>query len=263
MQKLIFSVGLQVDLGAKPGQLFADPPTHLARPFTDAGSEHKAVDAAHGSREISRVESDPIDEMIERERGAGLRATKKLAHIIADSGQPLQPTVLVEEILHRSRAHPLFAQEIEHHTRIDLARPRSHRQAIQGRETHGALDAAPFRNRTHRRAAAEMSDDDPAFGTIRHCLAHALRDVFIGEPVESVSAHAFGIESFRNCVMVRDVAMAAMKGGVETGDLRHVREALHQNPDWSKVVRLMQRRERHIALKIGQHLVVHQGRAIV
>ena len=59
--------------------------------------------------------------------------------------------------------------------------------------------------------------------------------------------------------MVRERAVAAMERGVEAGDLRQSRPIAQQRPDRRQIVRLMQRRQRHVALEPRQHLVDRPG----
>jgi len=78
----------------------------------------------------------------------------ELTHIVADAGQALKPTIVVEETLDGGGIHSLFAHQIQHDTGIDLARSRPHRQAIERGKAHRALDAPAFEERAHGRAAA-------------------------------------------------------------------------------------------------------------
>ena len=57
------------------------------------------------------------------------------------------------------RAHAFLGEEIEHDAGIELARARSHRQAVKCREAHGAFDALASVDGAHGRAAAKMGDD--------------------------------------------------------------------------------------------------------
>ena len=112
--------------------------------------------------------------------------------------------------------------QIEQHSGIDLARPRAHRQPVERGEAHRAFDAAAAGQGAHGRAAAEMRDDHAARRDVRRDLAQALGDVFVRQPVKPVASDAFGIEVLGNGVMVGDRAVAAMKRGVEAGDLRQL-----------------------------------------
>ena len=96
-----------------------------------------------------------------------------------------------------------------------------------------------------------MSDDHRALGrTSGATCAQAVGDIFVRQAVEAVAAHALGVEPLRNGVMIRDRAVAAMKRGIEAGDLRQIGKALEQRADRREIVRLVQRRQRNVALEI-------------
>ena len=256
-------VGGRIELDAEPGQLLGDARPHGRRVLADAGREHEGVEPAERRRQHAGVEADAIDEIVERERGPRIGARLELAHVVADAGQALQAALVVEQLLHRGGAHALLIDQIEHDAGIDLAGPRAHRQAVERGEAHRALDAAARRQRAHRGAAAEMRDDHAPARDRRRDLRQALRDVFVGKAVEAVAAHAFGVEALRDRVVVGKRAVAAMKGGVEAGDLRQIRKARADRADRRQVVGLMQRRERNVALESRKHVVVDQDRPIV
>src|SRR5262249_61536165 len=93
----------------------------------------------------------------------------------------------------------------------------------------------------HGGAAAEMRDNHSACHHGRGDLAQALGDVFVGEPVKPVAPDALGIKTLGNSVMVRDGAVAVMKGGVEAGNLKQLRPTFYQGADRREDVWLMQR----------------------
>ena len=101
-----------------------------------------------------------------------------------------------------------------------------------------------------------MGDNHALVGDLRADFAEPFGDVFVGKAVKSIAAHALGVERFRNREMVNDRAVAAVKRGVEAGDLRQVRETRLDRPDRRKIVRLMQRRQRDITFELGKHPVV-------
>ena len=53
---------------------------------------------------------------------------------------------------------------------------------------------------------------------------------------------------------LRQRRIAAVEGGIEAGDLRKLRRALHQAPDRRQVMRLVQRRERNQFLELRHHV---------
>src|SRR5262249_36048817 len=115
----------------------------------------------------------------------------------------------------------------------------------------------------HGRADAEMRDDHAASCHSRGDLAQALGDVFVGESMKPVASDALGIKTLRNGVMVRDGAVAVMKGGVEAGNLKQLRTALQQRVDRRQVVWLMRGAGGEFWLKFRQGgLVVYAGRLL-
>src|SRR5262245_5674504 len=54
--------------------------------------------------------------------------------------------------------------------------------------------------------------------------------------------------------MVDDGVVTAMERRIETRDLRKGRLARQKSPDRCKVVRLVKRRQRHVALEVCEHL---------
>ena len=108
-----------------------------------------------------------------------------------------------------------------------------------------------------------MRDDHPAGRNLGRHLRQAAGDEFVGQAVEAVAAHAFVVEMLRDRVVVRQRIVAAVEGGVEAGDLRQVGGARENGADRREIVRLVQRRQRHIAFELGQHLVVDQDRPVV
>ncbi len=81
--------------------------------------------------------------------------------------------------------------------------------------------------------------------------------------MEAVTAYAFLVEALGYRVVVRERAVAAMEGRIETSDLRQVRKARPNGTDRSEVVGLMQGRERNEALQARNHVVVDQDRPVI
>ncbi len=145
------------------------------RLLADAGGEDEGIEAAECGRQHAGMQADAVDEVVERQRRAWLGARQQLPYVIADAGEALQPTVLVEKLLNRGRAHRLLGDEVEHDARIELAGPRAHRQPVERGEPHGAFDAGAAKDRAHRRAAAEMRDDHATLGDFRRDFPQAGR----------------------------------------------------------------------------------------
>ena len=54
--------------------------------------------------------------------------------------------------------------------------------------------------------------------------------------MEAVAAYAVLIELLRKCVAVRDFRVAAMEGGIETGNLNQLRLSLPQRADRARLL---------------------------
>ncbi len=81
--------------------------------------------------------------------------------------------------------------------------------------------------------------------------------------MEPVAPDPFFMEVARQGVIVGERTVAAVKCRVETGDLRQCGEAGKQRANGSEIVRLMQRRQRHVTLQPRQHVVVDANGPVV
>ena len=77
--------------------------------------------------------------------------------------------------------------------------------------------------------------------------------------MKAVAADALGMEMRRDGVIIGDGRMFPMERGVEAGDLRQPRPVDHDRPDGRQIMRLMQRRERDVALEAVQHVLRHKN----
>jgi hypothetical protein len=66
--------------------------------------------------------------------------------------------------------------------------------------------------------------------------------------MEAVAPNSLFIKLMGDCVLICNVVVATMKGGVEAGDLRQRREVCQQRFDRREIVGLMKRRQRNVAL---------------
>ena len=105
-----------------------------------------------------------------------------------------------------------------------------------------------------------MGDDDVLARDLRRDRPQLAHDIFVGEPVEAVAAHALVVIGARQGEGVGDEGVAAMERGVEAGDLRRRRECLHRRLDAGDVVRLVQRRERDERPQLRERRLVDQHR---
>ena len=81
--------------------------------------------------------------------------------------------------------------------------------------------------------------------------------------MKAVAADPFGVEAFRDRVMIGDGTVAAVEGGIEAGDLRQVRKAGEKDADRRQVVGLVQRRQRHVTFEIGEHVAIDPDRPVI
>ncbi len=99
-------------------------------------------------------------------------------------------------------------------------------------------------HRAQAGTAAEMGDQGAAAGQVAIALAQGDRLVLIGQSVKTVAAQATlpGIVGQRQHLL--DHRHALVEGGVEAGDLGHLRVRGKQRIDRFERERLVQRRER-------------------
>jgi hypothetical protein len=117
--------------------------------------------------------------------------------------------------------------------------------------------------RAHGGTAAEMSDNDTASCNFGRNLGQGFCNVFVGQPVKAVAAHAFVVKATGDRVVVGQSVVIAVKRGIEAGDLRKAWKIFQERADRRQVVRLMQRRQRCITLQPAHHVMVDQHRPVV
>jgi hypothetical protein len=105
-----------------------------------------------------------------------------------------------------------------------------------------------------------MRDDHAPAGDLRRHLGKHRRDVFVGQTVEAVSLHAGAPDVGRQRHQFGDRRLAAVKTGVEAGNLGDTRQTLGDGIDRREVVRLMQRRQRYQLAQLFHHLRRHDRR---
>ena len=81
--------------------------------------------------------------------------------------------------------------------------------------------------------------------------------------MESVAPDALGMKLMRNCVVVRDRVVVAVKRGIEAGDLRKRRKVGQQRADRRQIMRLMQRRQRDEPLQPRHDAMIDQHRPVI
>ena len=119
-----------------------------------------------------------------------------------------------------------------------------------------------FFMRAHAGAVAQMGDDHPAVRTRAKMIRQDAGDVVVGQAVESVADDAFVGQSARQGEQFGQPVLAAVKAGVETGDLLQSGLPFRDSADRGKIVRLVQRRKRGQRIKRGQNVVGDERRAL-
>src|SRR5262245_28620475 len=182
--------------------------------------------------------------MVQRKFCARVWAREQVTHVVADPRETLETGLVIEKALNLLCAHPLLAHEIKHNSRIELARPRPHRQAVKRRKAQRALHALASRHGAHGGAAAEMSDDDSPRSDFGRYLGKSSRDVFVREAMEAIAANSLRVELLGERIAVGNFRMVSMKGRVETGDLQQLVLPSSDGTDRCQIVRLVERGKR-------------------
>src|SRR5262245_56470055 len=80
-------ISRRIDFDAQPSKSPQHRFANWRSILPDAGREHDAVKAAHGSRKHPSKETNAVDEILQRQFRTGARACKQVAHIVADARQ--------------------------------------------------------------------------------------------------------------------------------------------------------------------------------
>ena len=185
-----------------------------------------AVDPAEDGGERADLLGGAVDEVVHRQARRRLGAVEQVAHVVADAGNAEQARLLVEHRLDFVGREPEALEEIEDDAGIERARPRAHAEAVERGEAERAVDALAVLQGAQAGAAAEVRDDDAAVGDLRRDLAAGPRRCTRTTGRESRSAaRRRRADLARQRHQLGDRRLAAMKAGVEAGDLRHVRAA--------------------------------------
>src|SRR5690606_34243098 len=113
--------------------------------------------------------------------------------------------------------------------------------------------------RAHGGATAEMRDDHSSVRKHGCDLRQMIGDVFVGEAVKAVAAHAFGVKFLWDREVIGERAMAAVESGVETRHLRQLRPKFKDRADRREIVRLVKRRKRNVTREAIEYFRAHQN----
>ena len=146
--------------------------------------------------------------------------------------------------------------------RVQVAGAGAHHQALQRGEAHGRVHGLAAPDGRDGGAVPQVGDDAVELlhrkvqqrrGPVRHVLVRGA--------VEAVAADAVvGVELVRDGVAPGVLGQGAVEGGVEHGDLRHVRPLLGDGADAQHVGGVVQRGQRVEPLDGAGDLVVDQDR---
>src|SRR5215469_1443723 len=88
-------IGLGIERAPKPGERLHDACSEGRRVLADSRSEHEGVEPPKGRSQQACLESDPIDEEVEREPRMRVGTRFQLAHVVAEARQALQSAVAI------------------------------------------------------------------------------------------------------------------------------------------------------------------------
>ena len=189
--------------------------------LADAGGEDQTVNAAHADRQRAGGAGGVIDKVFHGQLRQRRVACQQSRGCRWTGPTSFQAAFVVQEMLDAIDRPALLLLQPQDDAGVQRAGACAHRQAVERGEAHGGIDAAPIDHGAHRGAGAKMGDDNLAGGDFGRLGFHRTGDIGVGQAVKAVAPHAFLIQRVRDGEAVRHGRMAAMKGGIEAGDMRH------------------------------------------
>src|SRR5208337_2507172 len=241
----VSGIRLRIDREAEPGQPRSDNGADRRRTLADPGSEDEPVDAAHHGGQLRHHARATQAEIVQSEPGPRILARQKLANVAAHARQTLQAALVIKELLNLLGRHVLVLEKIQNDARIQAPRPCPHGQAVEGGEPPACFDASAADERAHRAAVAEMGDDDPALGQCGVDFLQAPGNELVGDAMKAVAQHALAVQRLGYGQPLDEFVVAAMKAGIEYGDLRNIGQTLVDMLDRRQLARQMKRHERY------------------
>lgn len=144
----------------------------------------------------------------------------QLAHIGRKARNAEEAGLLVEELFEFVGAEVGSAKEMQEHAGVEVAGAGAHDDAAGGSETHGGIHGTTVGEGGDAGSVAEMRDER----TRRKLIAESMDNGFAGNSVKAIAADAGRPEVFRKRKARSDFRQRAMESGVETGELRNLRE---------------------------------------
>ena len=149
----------------------------------------------------------------------------------------------------------MVLDQVKQHAGVDRAATGAHHEPVQSRETHRRCDAPAVAHRAHAGAVAQVRNHCTPIGRAAIHRRQHRSDVFVGQAVKAVAAHAFFDEATRQGEGFRNFWLRPVKRGVEARNLRHNRRHLSHRFDRGHIVRLVQRRQRDQRFQLHQCFV--------
>ena len=233
-------VGSRVEVDAEPRAVAAHALADRRGVLADSCCEDQSVEPAERAGERAQLAPDAVDEHVDRQRRARIRAREQGPHVARDAGHPEQPGLVIDETLEAAGVQPPLVHEIQDHAGVERSTPRAHRQSVERGEAHRARHAPPGVHRAHARPVAEVQHDGPAQRRLRIEARQRRRDVLVGQAMKAVAADAGLVKVGRKGEALRHVGVRPVKRGVETSDLRQACVGRADRPDRGQIVRLVQ-----------------------
>ena len=238
---------------AEPRRLPQDAGADLGLVFADPRGEDDGVEATERRRQRAEFAARTIDEHVECQRRGGLRRSQagRACRWTCRTGRaaPTRGRAASRFRAGRASARPSGTARRPGSTR---SATRAHRQAVDRGEAHRRRDAVAVPQRAHARAVAEMEHDRPpgrgagvdALAGARRCTRTTARESHNGACPQPRSAAAAR----------RAAPRPARCGGTPCRSTRsRARPACASSIDADRreVVRLVQRRQRHVAVELA------------
>ena len=108
-----------------------------------------------------------------------------------------------------------------------------------------------------------MGDDHPAVGQGGIDLLQAPGDELVRDAVKAIAQNALAVQRLWYRQPLDELVVAAVKPGIEHGDLEHIGQLLMDKLDRCQFARQMKRHERHDRTQVAQTILIDQrGRRI-
>ena len=163
---------------------------HRCRVLADAGGEDEAVQPAERRGQRADVARDAMDEDLDGEARRAARARQQVAEVGGDAGQAEHAGAAVEQVLHLRGVMPSWCIRCSTTAgssspqRVPIGRPSSAEKPIV------VATLRPARSAQSEAPLPRCATTTRPLGDRRRDLRQDRGDVFVGQPVKAVAAHA-------------------------------------------------------------------------